>query len=335
MEAPWIAVTLGDPAGIGPEIVAKAVTRPDVLAKARPLVVGSAALLGRVTARLCRDVRVAADGLPSPHRMVVHDVPLPDLVSLRIGEVQLSAGHAAAVYVETAVRLARSARVAAIATAPISKQALWAAGYRYAGHTEMLQALTGSPYGLTMFQVRNMRIFFLTRHLALRDALAHVTAENVLPMLVRIKQELEGIGLPAPRIALAALNPHAGEGGALGTEEQEQLQPAVVEARCRGIDVSGPVPADAVFARALEGHYDAVLALYHDQGHIAAKTVAFHETVSVTLGLPFIRTSVDHGTAFDIAGKGLAREDSMAAAIVAAADLAVRRAASSTTDRER
>lgn len=144
-----------------------------------------------------------------------------------------------------------------------SKQALWAAGYHYVGHTEMLQTLTGSPYSLTMFQVRSMRIFFLTRHLSLRDAIAHVTAANVLTMLDRVQHELAGIGLQCPRIALAALNPHAGEGGALGTEEQEHPQPAVAEAQRRGINVSGPVPADSVFAEALQDRYDAVLALYH------------------------------------------------------------------------
>jgi 4-hydroxythreonine-4-phosphate dehydrogenase len=191
----------------------------------------------------------------------------------------------------------------------------------------MLGALCGVDDPLTMFQVRGMRIFFLSRHLALREAIGRVTRDRVAAVLPRIAGELQALGIGAPHIAVAALNPHAGEGGALGREDQEELIPAVSAARAAGLTVSGPVPADSVFAHALEGHYDAVLSLYHDQGHIAAKTVDFHGAVSVTLGLPFIRTSVDHGTAFDIAGRGVARADSMAAAIIAAADLARRRRA--------
>ncbi|MCL6553558.1 MAG: 4-hydroxythreonine-4-phosphate dehydrogenase PdxA [Firmicutes bacterium] len=319
---PVIGVTMGDPAGIGPEIVAKAVVRPDVRARARPLVIGNAAHLARTVTALGLRARVTTDGEPGPDRIVVHDVAVPALDGLRMGAVQAVAGRAAAAYVEAAVRLARDGRVAAVATAPLHKEALWAAGYPYPGHTEMLEALTGSPYSLTMFQVRGLRVFFLTRHLPLREAIAQITAERTLQTLERMQDALARLGLPRPRIAVAALNPHAGEGGRLGAEEGAHLEPAVLEAQRRGLDVVGPVPADAVFAQALEGRYDAVLALYHDQGHIAAKTLDFHGTVSVTLGLPFIRTSVDHGTAFDIAGKGVAREDSMAAAIVTAAQLA-------------
>jgi len=215
-------------------------------------------------------------------------------------------------------------RADALATAPINKEALWRAGYRYLGHTEMLGALTGSPDPLTMFAVRNMRIFFLTRHMSLREAVAEVKRDRLAAILPRIVGELRTLGFDRPRIAVAALNPHAGEGGALGKEDLEEIAPAVQDARGQGWQVDGPVPADAVFAQALDGRYDAVLALYHDQGHIAAKTLDFHGAVSVTLALPFIRTSVDHGTAFDIAGKGLARAESMAAAILMAGDLAKR-----------
>src|SRR3972149_7077308 len=205
--------------------------------------------------------------------------------------------------------------------AGIGPEALWRAGYRYPGHTEMLGALTGRPDPLTMFQVRNLRIFFLTRHLSLREAVDQVTRSRIAAILPRIDEALRSIGFERPRVAVAALNPHAGEGGALGLEDQEQIAPAGEGARARGTAAPGRGPADAVFAQAMEGRYDAVLSLYHDQGHIAAKTVDFHGAVSVTLGLPFIRTSVDHGTAFDIAGKGVARADSLAAAILAAADL--------------
>jgi len=208
-----------------------------------------------------------------------------------------------------------------MATAPINKEALWRAGYRHLGHTEMLADLTHSDDPLTMFQVRGLRIFFLTRHLSLREALDQITRERITSMLPRIDNELKRLGVARPRIAVAALNPHAGEGGALGREDQDEIAPAIEDARARGIQVQGPVPADSVFAQALEGRYDAVVSLYHDQGHIAAKTLDFHGAVSVTLGLPFIRTSVDHGTAFDIAGRGIAKADSMIAAILAAGDL--------------
>lgn len=244
---------------------------------------------------------------------------------LQWGKIQATAGAAAAQFIERAVQEAMAGRVDAIATAPINKEALWRAGYRYLGHTEMLGALTGRPDPLTMFQVRNLRIFFLTRHISLREALDQVRRERLASILPRIDAALRELGVERPRIAVAALNPHAGEGGALGREDLEQIAPAVDEAGQRGLQVDGPIPADSVFAQALEGRYDAVLSLYHDQGHIAAKTVDFHGAVSVTLDLPFIRTSVDHGTAFDIAGKGIAQAESMAAAIIAAADLTRRK----------
>jgi len=243
---------------------------------------------------------------------------------LQWGKIQATAGAAAGQFIERAVQETLAGRADALATAPINKEALWRAGYRYLGHTEMLGALTGSPDPLTMFAVRNMRIFFLTRHMSLREAVAEVKRDRLAAILPRIVGELRTLGFDRPRIAVAALNPHAGEGGALGKEDLEEIAPAVQDARGQGWQVDGPVPADAVFAQALDGRYDAVLALYHDQGHIAAKTLDFHGAVSVTLALPFIRTSVDHGTAFDIAGKGLARAESMAAAILMAGDLAKR-----------
>lgn len=325
MTRPVVGVTLGDPAGIGPEIVAKAVLREDVLGSAHPLVVGSASVLRRTVEWLGLKADVHDEGSPGRHRVVVHDVPLPDADRLRLGAIQPEAGKAAGAYIQAAVDLAKAGKISALATAPLNKEALWAAGYPYPGHTEMLEALTRSPYTLTMFQVRSLRIFFLTRHHPLREAILLINTDRTVTLLERAQAELVRLGVGAPRFALAALNPHAGEGGALGTEEQEHLQPAVMHARERGIDVNGPIPADSVFAQALEGRYDAVVSLYHDQGHIAAKTLDFHGTVSVTLGLPFIRTSVDHGTAFDIAGKGVAREDSMAAAIVTAATLSRQR----------
>ncbi len=317
---PVVAVTLGDPAGIGPEIVVRALADPQVREAVRALVVGDAWVLER--AMEVTGVRLDLGGGGA--------VELVDLANvdrrLRWGRVQASAGAAAGQFVERAVQEILAGRADALATAPIHKEALWRAGYRYPGHTEMLGALTGSPDPLTMFVVRTLRIFFLTRHLPLREAIEQVRRDRIVALLPRIAAALRPLGIARPRLAVAALNPHAGEGGALGREDQEEIAPAVAEARHAGLDVEGPVPADAVFARALEGRYDAVLALYHDQGHIAAKTVDFYGAVSVTLGLPFIRTSVDHGTAFDIAGRGVARADSMKAAILLAAALATQMA---------
>ncbi len=314
-ERSTIGVTIGDPAGVGPEIVVRILAGEAVRQSVDVVVIGDRWVLERAMEATGVRIAFVAEGAPR----------LIDLANvdhrLQWGKVQASAGAAAGQFIERGVQEALAGRVDALATAPISKEALWRAGYRYPGHTEMLGALTGRPDPLTMFQVRELRIFFLTRHLSLREAIAQVTRSRVAAFLPRVDEALRSIGFERPRIAVAALNPHAGEGGALGLEDQEQLAPAVEEARSAGLDVSGPVPADAVFAQVLEGRYDAVLSLYHDQGHIAAKTVDFHGAVSVTLGLPFIRTSVDHGTAFDIAGKGTARADSMAAAVLAAADL--------------
>jgi len=315
MNPPSIGITIGDPAGIGPEIVVRAVADPAVRQSVLSVVIGDAWVLGRAMEAAGVRVEFTPDG----------PVSLIDLGNvdhrLQWGKIQASAGGAAGQFIERAVDEALAGRIDALATAPINKEALWRAGYRHLGHTEMLGALTGSPDPLTMFLVRDLRIFFLTRHLSLREAIEQVTRARIGQILPRIDAALRALGFPHPHVAVAALNPHAGEGGALGREDFEEIAPAVAHARAAGLRVDGPVPADSVFAQALEGRYDAVLSLYHDQGHIAAKTLDFHGAVSVTLGLPFIRTSVDHGTAFDIAGTGAARADSMIAAILAAGDL--------------
>lgn len=315
MSAPVVAVTLGDPAGIGPEIVVRALAHEPVRQSVRAVVVGDRWVVERAMDVTGIHLEFSPAG----------SAQLLDLANVdhrvQWGKIQASAGGAAGQFIERAVEEALAGRVDALATAPLHKEALWRAGYRHLGHTEMLGALTRSPDPLTMFVVRTLRIFFLTRHLSLRDALEQVRRERIASILPRIASELRRLGFPQPRIAVAALNPHAGEGGALGREDHDEIAPAVTDARAQGLQVDGPIPADSVFAQALEGRYDAVLSLYHDQGHIAAKTVDFHGAVSVTLGLPFIRTSVDHGTAFDIAGKGIARAESMSAAILMAGDL--------------
>ncbi len=324
MTTPRVGITIGDPAGIGPEIVVRALAEEAVRASVRAVVIGDAWVLERAMQVTGVQVDLTVDG---PAQLI-------DLANvdhrLRWGKIQSTAGAAAGQFVERAVQEARAGHIDALATAPIHKEALWRAGYRYLGHTEMLSALSDCPDPLTMFQVRNLRIFFLTRHMALRQAVEAVNQERITAILPRIERALRALGVDQPRIAVAALNPHAGEGGEFGVEDLEQVAPAVAAARETGVQAEGPIPADAVFAHALEGRYDAVLALYHDQGHIAAKTVDFHGAVSVTLGLPFIRTSVDHGTAFDIAGRGVARADSMVAAILAAGDLTRRMRAPAT-----
>jgi 4-hydroxythreonine-4-phosphate dehydrogenase len=224
-------------------------------------------------------------------------------------------------YIEKAVKYALAGDIQAIATAPINKESIRLAGSKHIGHTEVIADLSESEKPLTMFWVRGVRIFFLTRHLSLRKAVEAVRKEKIVETVIIIDKLLKEIGFKKPRIAVAALNPHASDGGLVGDEEENELVPAVKELQGKGINSVGPVPADSVFHQAFAGRYDAILSLYHDQGHIAAKTVDFHGTVSATLGLPFIRTSVVHGTAFDIADKGIASSRSMEEAIKTAINL--------------
>ena len=326
-QAPLLAVTIGDPAGIGPEIVVKSLgpgTRPDGI---RPLVIGDAGVLAEVVEACGVDLQIRSVGGPSEVTGDPGALELIDLANVervRFGIVDAALGQAAIDYIEVACRLARENEIDGIVTAPITKEGIRAAGLTYPGHTEMLAELLGVPAdeAFTMFVLDRLRIFFLTRHHPLVDAIALITAERVATSLVRIRALLRALGTPEPHLALAALNPHAGENGLLGGEEHAILEPAVASAREAGVDVVGPVPADAVFFQCRQGRYDAVLCLYHDQGHIAAKTVDFFGTVSCTLGLPVIRTSVDHGTAYDIAGRWVAEADGQIAATRVAAELA-------------
>jgi 4-phospho-D-threonate 3-dehydrogenase / 4-phospho-D-erythronate 3-dehydrogenase len=228
-----------------------------------------------------------------------------------------------------ATQAAMDRKVAGIVTGPINKEAIWAAGSEHLGHTEMLGALTGVTKQDTMFVVRNdaagghhLRIFFTTRHVSLRQALDQITRESVGESIVKAHTALKVFGVEEPRLAIAAINPHGGENGAFGDEEIVHLTPAVGDAKAAGLDVAGPVPADSVFHQGLVGRYDGVLSHYHDQGHIPAKTFDFDGTISVTVGLPILRTSVDHGTAFDIAGSGKAGHGTMLSAYLAAVDYA-------------
>jgi 4-hydroxythreonine-4-phosphate dehydrogenase len=318
---------MGDPAGVGPEITVAALADPAVRRSVRPLVVADAGVIERAVAAAGLDLdvrRVAGPEELTPAADAIEVLDLHNVGDLEHGVVRAEYGKAAVASVEATCALAREGRVDGIVTAPISKEAIRAGGSAFPGHTEMLADLfVVEPHRvLTMFVLDALRIFFLTRHHPLADAIAALSAEQVHDGLVRAGELLGELGIDAPRIALAALNPHAGENGMLGREEGEILRPAVRSARELGWDVTGPVPADAVFHQARNGRYDAVLALYHDQGHIAAKTLDFFGTVSCTLGLPVIRTSVDHGTAFDIAGRGIADARGQVAAIRVASELA-------------
>jgi 4-hydroxythreonine-4-phosphate dehydrogenase len=258
---------------------------------------------------------------PGPRCVAVVDVPAPGLEALRVGEVQAACGAAGDAFIRKACELGLAGEIDAISTAPLNKESLRAAGVPHIGHTEMLADYLGAPDPLTLFILDRMRIFFLSRHLSLRQAIDYITEPHMRAMIRRVHAAMRDFGFRAPTIAVAGLNPHASDGGLFGDEEATHISPAIAAARAEGIDVVGPIGADSVFHQALEGQYDCVISLYHDQGHIASKTRDFYRTVTATLGLPVLRTSVDHGTAFDIAWQGKASSVSMEAAIRAAADL--------------
>lgn len=323
-ERPLIGITLGDPASIGPEIVVKSLNNQEIYRLCRPLVIGDSRVVERAldTTRLklqARPVTSPADGRYEHGAIDLLDLRNVDIDTLEWGKVQAQAGQAAFDYIRRSIELALTSEIDAVATAPINKEALKAAGVPYIGHTEIYGDLTGTHDPLTMFETRGLRIFFLTRHVSLATAVTQVTKDRTLDYLRRSKEALERLGVMNPRLAVAGLNPHAGEHGLFGDEEVRELEPAVAAARAEGIDAYGPLPADSVFWHAASGRFDAVLSLFHDQGHIAAKMYDFERTVSITNGLPFLRTSVDHGTAFDIAGKGIAGAVSMEEAIKVAA----------------
>ncbi|WP_027965292.1 4-hydroxythreonine-4-phosphate dehydrogenase PdxA [Halalkalibacillus halophilus] len=321
-----IAIPLGDPAGIGPEITVKSLEKQEIYDVCKPLVIGDKSTLKN--AMEFSNVDLEINSIESPEKGLYQQGTIDcisldnvDSSKLQIGEVSASSGKAAFEYIETAINLAMENQVGAIATTPINKESLQAAEVPYIGHTEMLEGLTDTQDPLTMFEVRSMRIFFLTRHVSLKQAIDQINPERVHNYLVRCDEALDKLGVSkADRtIAVAGLNPHASENGLFGNEEAEGIIPGIESAKESGVDAVGPVPADSVFHHALNGKYAAVLSLYHDQGHIAAKMTDFEKTVSITNGLPFLRTSVDHGTAFDIAGKGIASSVSMEECIKLAA----------------
>ena len=327
MYKPIIAIPLGDPAGVGPEIVVKALAEDSIREVCRPLVVGDRKVVENAV-DVCSSlaqlqvVEKPAEARNKNGTIDLIDLDNMDMATLSIGESQAMCGRAAFEYIERSVSLALSQSVDALATTPINKESLRAADVRHIGHTEILAELTDTHDPLTMFEVHGMRVFFLSRHVSLREACDLVTKDRVLDYIIRCTQALKKLGVEGGTMAVAGLNPHSGEHGLFGREEVDHVEPAIKEARQLGYDVEGPIGADSVFHFALQGRYNSVLSLYHDQGHIATKTLDFERTIAITNGLPFLRTSVDHGTAFDIAGTGTASAVSMIEAILLAAKYA-------------
>ena len=319
---PVIGVTTGDPAGIGPEISLKAVADGNFAGVCEPRLIGDARHLRRVAAELNIPVDLVSDvdELKNSGEIFVYDMANVgnDVV---VGVESAAGGKASAEYIETAVELWRTGNIDAIATAPISKAAIAVAGYDFPGHTEFLAFLTDAPRIAMSFFADKLRVVLLSTHVSLLDAIARVKKDNLVELIEFANARLSEMLGRAVRIAVAGVNPHASEGGMFGTEEAAEIAPAVEYCRGKGIDVSGPFSPDTIFLRGAKGEFDAVIACYHDQATIAVKSLAFGDSVNVTLGLPLIRTSVDHGTAFDIAGKGIAESSSMTAAIRLAAEL--------------
>ena len=314
---PIVAITMGDPAGIGPEIVVRALADPLVQQVALCHVVGSRSVLEDA----CKGCDLPTTILESQWACV-EDVGSVEAGTYRYGEISAECGVASFEYIKKAIELALAGKVQAVATAPINKESLRAGSIPFIGHTEIFGELTNTPDPLTLFEVRNLRVFFLTRHVSLKKACELVTKERIIDYVIRCTQALGQLGITAGAMAIAGLNPHSGEHGLFGREEVEAVAPAVDALQKAGYQVVGPVSADSVFHLALQGRFNSVLSLYHDQGHIATKTYDFERTISITCGMPILRTSVDHGTAFDIAGKGEASAVSMIEAICVAAKYA-------------
>ena len=316
---PLIGVTVGDPAGIGPEIVAKALAQNSTEIRIRPVVYSDRSVLEQTLSMLDVDLDLNLVTHPSEGRF---DQGCLNFIDCRVidkpvdfGKVSASGGQAGFTYLDRAIEDALSGAVVGLATAPLNKESLQAAHLSFIDHTAVLKSRAAHRVPMTLFVVDALRIFFLTRHISFREIPDAITFDGIIDALPLCDLYLRQLGISKPEIAVAALNPHGGEKGLFGSDEMDVIGPAVRSAIGRGWRVKGPVPADSVFHQCHEGFYDGVLSLYHDQGHIAAKTLGFHSTVSLTMGLKFLRVSVDHGTAFDIAGCGIADERGMIEAL--------------------
>lgn len=331
MGRPIVGITMGDAAGVGPEIIIKALGAPQLYQQSRPFVIGDAKLLERAESIVRTGVTVRRIASVSEATFQHGTVDCLDLdllpADLPFGQVSAQAGDAAFRYLERAIQLANEGAIDAICTAPLNKEALHKGGHIYPGHTEILGALTGTTEFAMMLTSPKLRVIHVTTHIGLIDAIRKITPERVHRVIRLAHETLQRAGIQSPRIGVCGINPHAGENGLFGNgEEGEKIVPAVERAQAEGITVQGPLPADTLFYRAARGDFDIVVAMYHDQGHAPIKVMGLEEGVNITVGLPIIRTSVDHGTAFDIAGKGIADERSILEAMRQAVELAPKRA---------
>jgi len=338
---PIVGISMGDPAGVGPEIIAKAWRHAGVHEICSPIVIGDAGVMqnalklfgGPLSVHSVSDISQASF---RPDRIDVFDLKVVDISRLELGKVSALAGHAAFESVRVMIELAMAGKIDATVTAPIHKEALVAAGHHFPGHTEIFGHFTRTSDFTMMLAAENLRVVHVSTHVSLRKACDAVTKQRVLKVIELAHEACVQLGIPKPKIGVAGLNPHASDGGLFGTEEREQIIPAVLAARKKGMNVDGPQPPDTFFAKAVSGAYDICVAMYHDQGHIPVKIKGFKfdaksntwtsvNGINVSLGLPIIRTSVDHGTAFDQAGKGTASEASLIDAIEYAAKMAAAR----------
>tara|TARA_B100000029_G_scaffold92958_1_gene82925 strand:- start:1771 stop:2775 length:1005 start_codon:yes stop_codon:yes gene_type:complete len=325
-ERPFLAITMGDAAGIGPEVTAKTLVDPVMYEKCRPFVVGNADAMNDALKLIQSDLKAVAlqsleDISGTYGQIEVLDLNNLDYSNITYGEISEESGNATVEWILKAGDLAASGAIQAICTAPINKEACNLAGHKDIGHMEIFQNQTGAENVATMLMARQLRVVHLTTHKSLKIACDYVTKNNVYEKIMLTHKYFKIWGYETPRIGVSALNPHASDGGLLGNEEFEEILPAVEKAQGEGVIVDGPIPADTVFNQNIDGKYDVCIAMYHDQGHIPIKVHDWKRSVSVNLGLPFIRTSVDHGTAFDIAGKGIADHISMMESIKVAISL--------------
>ena len=330
-ERPVIGITMGDPASIGPEIILKTLAEPrPFYAHCRPLVIGDQRVLEQSAPAVpVQVVSTPGETRGEPGTIDLLDMQNADPAAFTPGQVSGIAGKASAEYIVKATELALAGEIAAIVTAPINKEAINQGGYHYAGHTELLTDLTDATNVSMMLVSSKLRVLHVSTHVSLAEAIQRVQTERVLKVIRLAHTACQMLGIAKPRVAVAGLNPHAGESGLFGDQEITQIVPAIEAACHEGIDASGPWPGDTVFLQAVNGKFDVVIAMYHDQGHIPMKLLGFDEGVNVSIGLPIIRTSVDHGTAFDIVGQGIASERSL----IAALDVAVQMVAAKQEDR--
>ena len=322
-----IAVPIGDPAGVGPEIVAKSIASREVFEAANCIIIGDKTIMENAIKIVGADLTVHVISEPEEGDfregvLNLIDLGNVDMARFEFGKVNGMCGKAAYEYIAKSIELANDGKVDAVATTPINKESLRAGNINFIGHTEIFGALTGTEDPLTMFETNGMRVFFLTRHVSLREMLDMITKDRIIDYVKRCTEALKKLGVTEGTMAIAGLNPHSGEHGLFGWEEVNEIMPAIEELEAEGYDVAGPLGADSVFHQAALGRYNRVLSLYHDQGHIATKTLDFEKTIAITNGMPILRTSVDHGTAFDIAGKGIVSAVSMIEAILLAAKYA-------------